>query len=151
MRISDWSSDVCSSDLLRLPVVGHHLAVFGVVVARGEVELVESEVQPVAARRGFEHAEAFGHDFLADPVPGDDGDAHAVIAHFALNRCGRGLRRSPLRSRGRSWQSPRDPGWESLDWRCRFRSLPSDWRLQPASPFARTATTPFKRLAVGWR
>src|SRR3546814_19248407 len=64
---------------LRLPVVGHHLAVFGVVVARGEVELVESEVQPVAARRGLEHAEAFGHDFLADPVPGDDGDAPAAL------------------------------------------------------------------------
>src|SRR3546814_6229061 len=40
MRISDWSSDVCSSDLLRLPHAGAGLR-------RGQLRLAGAAVQPV--------------------------------------------------------------------------------------------------------
>src|SRR3546814_11311380 len=72
MRISDWSSDVCSSDLLdrdaRLLLHGEHEAAL-----RGPVELGEHETrhpsvfderlrlrEAVLARRGVEHEQHLG-------------------------------------------------------------------------------------------
>ena len=34
----------------------------------------EFEVEAEAPRRGIQHAQAFRHGFLADPVAGNDGD-----------------------------------------------------------------------------
>jgi hypothetical protein len=69
---------------LGLPVVGHHLAVFGVVVAVGPVEMVELQRQVEAPGCGFQRAQAFGHDFLADAVAGDDcnlfGSGHGALS-----------------------------------------------------------------------
>src|SRR3546814_12143144 len=49
MRISDWSSDVCSSDLLRLLLAAHHqdvleaLVVFRAILGRAIAHAVELE------------------------------------------------------------------------------------------------------------
>ena len=68
---------------------------------------------PKLARRGLEHAQAFGHDFLADAVAGHDGDAmrchrrplssrriasrHHDVADWRTHRARRlDRRRSPL-------------------------------------------------------
>ena len=56
---------------LLLPVVRHHLSVFQVVVAGGEVELVELEFKAELFGGGFEDADAFGDDLFADSVAGD--------------------------------------------------------------------------------
>ena len=58
---------------LFLPVVRQHLAVLQVVVAGGEVELVELEFETELLGGGFENPYAFGDDFAADSVAGDDG------------------------------------------------------------------------------
>src|SRR3546814_3386663 len=53
MRISDWSSDVCSSDLVEF--ARDALAVFVVDVARlGEAELARGPVQQLRAQARFE-------------------------------------------------------------------------------------------------
>src|SRR6218665_3087772 len=67
-----------AADLL-LPVVGQHLAVVFVVVPTGKVEVIELQRNAEPARRRVEHAQALGHDFLADAVSGNDGNA--VFAH----------------------------------------------------------------------
>src|SRR3546814_5773366 len=53
---------------LRLPVVRHHLPVRRVVVARRELEHVETKVEVEAPRRRLEDAQALRHDLLADAV-----------------------------------------------------------------------------------
>ena len=63
---------VMVADLV-LPVVGEHGAVLQVVVAGGEVELVELELEAELAGGGLERADAFGDDFTADAVAGDHG------------------------------------------------------------------------------
>jgi hypothetical protein len=47
--------------------------------------VVQFEVDAEAARGRFHHAQAFGHDFLADAVAGDDGDP--VRLHGILLFC----------------------------------------------------------------
>jgi len=107
----------------RLPVVGHHRAVPGVVVAAGEVEMIELQVDAELAGRRLQHAHALGHHFLADPVAGDHGDpvpGHSVLqqrhgaAMIAQRRARGGLRRG-LRQPGRAtsvqkgWTAPPPP------------------------------------------
>src|SRR3546814_6617667 len=65
---------------LRLPVVGHHLAMRQIIVARGEVERVEGEATAIFPFDRFQHAQAFRNDFLADPVARDHGDAVDSLA-----------------------------------------------------------------------
>ena len=65
---------VVSADLV-LPVVGQHLLVLLVVVPGGEIEVVEGQIDLEPGRGLFEHANALGDDFLADAVPGNDGDS----------------------------------------------------------------------------
>ena len=60
------------------PVVGQHLPVLDVVVGAGVVEVLEVELQVEGGGCGVEHAQAFGDDFGADAVAGDDGDAVGV-------------------------------------------------------------------------
>ena len=74
---------------LRLPVVGHHLAVPGVIVAMRPVEGVQFQVQTEAPGGGLHGAQAFGHDFLADAVSGDHGDlVGALLLHgWLFKRC----------------------------------------------------------------
>jgi len=57
-----------------LPVVRHHFSVGGVVVAAGPVDGGDVQLQAKALCGGLQHAQALGHDFLADAVSGDDGD-----------------------------------------------------------------------------
>ena len=57
------------------PVVGQHLPVLEVVVGAGVVEVLVVEVQVERGGCGVEDAQAFGDDFGADSVAGDDGDA----------------------------------------------------------------------------
>ena len=59
---------------LLLPV-GHHVAVAGVVVAAGPVDVGQLQLDAEALRRGLQDAQALGHHFLADAVTRDDGDA----------------------------------------------------------------------------
>ena len=56
------------------PSFGHHLAVLRVVLAAPRL-LVPREREAELAARGLEHAQALGHDFLADAVAGDHRDA----------------------------------------------------------------------------
>ena len=71
-------------------IVGHHHAVFGVVITT-PVELIELELDVELAADGFQHAQAFGHDFLADAVTGNDSDTerfHLMISSdWVLRRC----------------------------------------------------------------
>jgi hypothetical protein len=60
---------------LCLPIVGHHLSVAGKVGAVGEIKFVQLQLDAKAARRSVQHAQAFGHDFLANAVSSDNGDA----------------------------------------------------------------------------
>ena len=59
---------------LRLPVVGHHLAVLGVIVAAGPFKGVQLQIQAKALGGGHGGAQAFGHDFFANAVSGKHGD-----------------------------------------------------------------------------
>ncbi len=56
------------------PVLGHHAAVLRVVIAI-PVELLPIECDAELAPGGLENGHALRHRFLADTVPGDDGDA----------------------------------------------------------------------------
>ena len=58
---------VVRADLV-LPVLRHHAAVLGVVVAGGEIELVLAQLEAELLGRGLEHAHALRHDLLADAV-----------------------------------------------------------------------------------
>src|SRR3546814_16036937 len=91
MRISDWSSDVCSSDLAGLAVgqeVGHHRAGAG-TEAEPDVPVAEGEDRIPMARRaaddrhGVRHRGAAAHPaaFLA---PVEAGDPAACLAVAAL-------------------------------------------------------------------
>ncbi len=93
---------------LRLPVLRHHPAMGGVVVAGGEVEMVEGEVDLELAGGRFEDAQTLGHHFLADAVAGDDRDLQTIGRHvglpsFVVAEDG-GDRRHP--SPCRSWRCP---------------------------------------------
>ena len=82
----------------RLPVVRHHAPVFGVVVAGGEVEGVERQIEIEAVGGGFEDAQALRHDLLADAVAGDHRDLETVAGiWFPSTRCRREAPRRPLR------------------------------------------------------
>src|SRR6218665_2523360 len=60
---------------LLVPVVGRHLAVLFVVVPTGKVDGIELQRNAEPALRRVEHTQALGHDFLADAVSGNDGNA----------------------------------------------------------------------------
>src|SRR3546814_8958432 len=65
MRISDWSSDVCSSDLVAFPVVGE-------LSFRIRVMNKEGEARPVPCRRPLRHGEvAIGVSSDEDRPPAD--------------------------------------------------------------------------------
>ena len=66
---------------LRFPVVGHHLAVLGEVVAAGPFDRRQRQLQAETLGGGGEYALTFGHHFLADAVTGDQGDALGGWAH----------------------------------------------------------------------
>ena len=87
--ISDGAEEdaVHALDLVE-PVLRHHRAALGEALA-APIVVLPFEREAVAARRGLEHAHAFRHDFLADPVTGDDGDfvslGHDIVS-LALRR-----------------------------------------------------------------
>ena len=57
-------------------------SVLGVIVVRGEIEIVLAQLEAEFLGRGLQHAHALRHDFLADAVARDDGDAiDAVGGH----------------------------------------------------------------------
>ena len=69
---------------LRLPVLRHHALVLGEVIVGGEIEIVLPQLETEFFGRSFEHAHAFGNDFLADAVAGNDGDVvDAIGGHDA--------------------------------------------------------------------
>src|SRR3546814_2666557 len=78
MRISDWSSDVCSSDLRRVPEVGRH-AHFG------DAHRVRREhvVMHVAAREDF--AEQMAHLFADAQHPDRRSLVLFGCLHFAFS------------------------------------------------------------------
>src|SRR3546814_4105496 len=79
MRISDWSSDVCSSDLLAPRSLGRSRIIFPKLAARGGVERPHHAI----ARRGIEnpvHRHRAGHRIAERQVdrPGQPQTAHRV-------------------------------------------------------------------------
>src|SRR3546814_12842626 len=84
MRISDWSSDVCSSDLLELAVLHHALQAhraIGHPAQRGDGRTADVEHGEVAAARKRGTV----------PVPPDVGSAAAVVDPHHLARAVAGL------------------------------------------------------------
>ncbi|MNT25902.1 hypothetical protein D3C72_1614470 [compost metagenome] len=71
---------------LGFPVVGHHLAVLGKVIAMRPVEVLHLQRQVKASGSSFQHADPFGHHFLADAVASQYGDA-LFLAHGSSSRC----------------------------------------------------------------
>ena len=65
---------VVFADLV-LPVLRHHAAVLGVVVAGREIEPILPQLETEPLRRRLKHADAFRHDFLSDAIARDDGNA----------------------------------------------------------------------------
>ena len=84
----------------------HHGAGFLVGLA-GPVVLVEFQGEAEAALGGIEHAQGFGHGFLADAVAGDDRDAvglahvRSSLSGAKLPPGGTGCKRGELS--GRDW------------------------------------------------
>ena len=64
---------VVAADLL-LPIVRHHLAVAGVVIAAREIESVITQIDAELTRRRVQYADSFRNYFAADAVARDDGD-----------------------------------------------------------------------------
>src|SRR3546814_4976851 len=87
MRISDWSSDVCSSDLIRVALVGHDRTAGGVLRRqRDEAEFRAGEQRQVpgdaaqvehGAAQGLERGEL---ELAARELGIGRGDLHAVEA-----------------------------------------------------------------------
>src|SRR5690606_5592337 len=57
---------------LRFPVVGHHLTVLLVIVARRKIKMIEMKSTIEFRRHCFKHAQALRHHLFADTVPGND-------------------------------------------------------------------------------
>ena len=64
------------------PVFRHHVAMLGVIVAAGKIEMIEMEWDIEAAGGGFQRAYSFGHHFLADAVARNHRDIISVLCHF---------------------------------------------------------------------
>src|SRR3546814_3157587 len=92
MRISDWSSDVCSSDLLelfpglRVAVKDRYpVAAFALGAVQRLVGVREQLGQVVTRQRGRGHAEAGGdQEPVAAGLGVDAGDTHAAVLGHAL-------------------------------------------------------------------
>src|SRR3546814_8338473 len=84
MRISDWSSDVCSSDLERFDLIEPHMALFHQVEqpARRRHDEVEAARKRLGLRRLTDAAEDGGPAELqvAAVVAGGFGDLHRQFA-----------------------------------------------------------------------
>src|SRR3546814_1693437 len=98
MRISDWSSDVCSSDLRRLPQKRRASAALFIVVLILEPGIVDA-VDParrLAPREAARNRERVGGDRRIDidlPAPAEaarvlDREAFDARAHFEFARVG---------------------------------------------------------------
>ena len=72
---------------LRFPIVGHHLAVFFVVIPRRKIEVIELQRNVEFFGSGFEHANAFRHHFFTNAVTGDHCDSvgHDVVFIWCKN------------------------------------------------------------------
>jgi hypothetical protein len=79
---------VVPADLV-LPVLRHHAAVLGVVVAGSEVEPVLLQVETVLPARLLQDADALRHHLLADAVPGDHRNAVRAVVLQSILLCGR--------------------------------------------------------------
>src|SRR3546814_6308099 len=89
MRISDWSSDVCSSDLFEFRVVRFDHAACAVVAVQGDFQRADHE--PSRARQGEEE---FGHALVAPGAqPGfvEEVVIHLVAAHLQAGPGGSGI------------------------------------------------------------
>jgi len=61
-------------------IIRHHLAGLGVGFA-GPIVMRQFQFKAEAPRRGIQHAKPFGRGFLANTIPGDDGDAMLACGH----------------------------------------------------------------------
>jgi hypothetical protein len=82
-----WPADCAEEDRVMLfypsvPVFGHHAAMLGEVFARREIEMVEMQVNSEALGCDLQHAHAFGHNLLADPVAWNDRDPALLGWHI---------------------------------------------------------------------
>ena len=75
---------IVAADLV-FPVVGQHLAVLFKIVPAGKIEMVKLQVDAKFARRRVQHQQTLGHDFGANAVSGDNGDA--VCAGHGCSLC----------------------------------------------------------------
>src|SRR3546814_15932956 len=121
MRISDWSSDVCSSDLAGLAVgqeVGHHRAGAG-TEAEPDVPVAEGEDRIAMARRaaddrhGVRHrgAEAHPAAFLA-PVEAGEPAAGIAVEDLGAAPVRRRREAAPFPRAGDAQDGPQGPADE---------------------------------------
>src|SRR3546814_15148821 len=105
MRISDWSSDVCSSDLLELrpPVGGNHVLRLGLDYRRSDGELFEDALSAmtgqVTARRNAGGTNSDLGLFVEDDwslgaltlTAGARADRYVIADGFFIERAGAGV------------------------------------------------------------
>jgi len=59
--------------------------VLQVIVAGSKVKLIEPEFEPILSGSGFENAYAFGDNFSANSIAGDDG--YPVTPTLSISTC----------------------------------------------------------------
>src|SRR3546814_13503468 len=103
MRISDWSADVCSSDLLVFRAIGRPVGIIGGHHVSLGRRVMEGGVDHAGCHPVGDHGTQAG-------FAGAALDAHPVaIAHAALF----GVLRSEERRRGKEWVSTCRSRWAS--------------------------------------
>ena len=71
---------VMTADLV-FPVFGQHVAMFGVIIVAGKIEMIVIQIDVEPAGHGLKNTKSFRHDFLADAVTGNDRDIESVLRH----------------------------------------------------------------------
>src|SRR3546814_16683699 len=104
MRISDWSSDVCSSDLIEHPALE-----FGKLIQEQHAEMRETDLarphtQPAADERGHRGrmmgaAERAGADGAATLKPARDRGDHPYLERLGRSEVGQAARHARAQQR----------------------------------------------------
>src|SRR3546814_13652668 len=98
MRISDWSSDVCSSDLSKT----------GFTKSRGDREILTHQIQ---AKGPFARFRIFHHGNVADPVGRFEQQADACIVFMDVAEARAVIQRSEERRVGKESVSTGRSRW----------------------------------------
>ena len=71
---------------LCLPVFRHHVAMLGIIVIAGEIEMVEMKRNVEPLGRGLKCSQPLRNHFLANAVARNDRDIISVLRHVCSSR-----------------------------------------------------------------